>query len=77
MTPYTIDNFILCEDKDSTVMKYLLALESIKIAKENFKITLQDIERYLNDGNWTLANYWVKRILFAYQGVFFYKMHEP
>jgi hypothetical protein len=64
-------------DKASTVMRYLLALESIKIVSENFKITLQDIERYLNEDNWILADYWVRRVLSEYQRVFYDQMNQP
>ena len=58
-------------DKASNVFMYLLALDSIKIPKENLKITLQDIERYLNDNDWTLAGYWVKRLLLEYRDLFY------
>jgi hypothetical protein len=54
--------------------RYLTALEAIKTAKENFKDTLQDIERYLDNNDWTLAEYWVKRIQTQYTELFLEKI---
>jgi hypothetical protein len=34
--------------------------------KEDFDKTLQEIERYLTNGDWTLAGYWVRRIMSEY-----------
>jgi hypothetical protein len=62
--------------KASIVFKYLTALGAIKTDKENFKTTLQDIERYLNDNNWTLAEYWVDRIQREYTELFLKKVKE-
>jgi hypothetical protein len=63
--------------KASIVFKYLTALGAIKMDKENFKTTLQDIERYLNDNNWTLAEYWVEdRIQREYTELFLKKVKE-
>jgi hypothetical protein len=45
--------------KASVILKYLIALRAIKTGKEKFKDTLQDIERYLDSNDWTLAEYWV------------------
>jgi hypothetical protein len=56
--------------KASIVFKYLAALESIRTAKESFKISFQDIERYLNDNDWTLAEYWVDRVILEYKELF-------
>jgi hypothetical protein len=50
------------QSKALIVFKYLSALQAIKWNKEAFRPTLNDIERYLNEGHWTLAKYWVKRI---------------
>ena len=55
--------------KASTV-KYLTALGAIKIDREKFKENLQDVEGYLNSGDWTLAEYWVNRIQKEYTEVF-------
>jgi hypothetical protein len=57
-------------DKASAVFKYLTALGAIKTDKEKFKGNLQEIEGYLNSGDWTLAEYWVNRIQKDYTEVF-------
>jgi hypothetical protein len=57
-------------DKASTVFKYLTALGAIKSDREKFKGNLQDVEGYLNSGDWTLAKYWVIRIQQEYTVVF-------
>jgi hypothetical protein len=56
--------------KTLIVFKYLTALGAIKTAKEKFKETLGDIERYLNDSHWTLADYWMTRIQIDYTETF-------
>jgi hypothetical protein len=48
---------------------YLIELDGIKVEKERFTKGLQDIEQYLNNGDWTLAEYWVKRIMTDYEDV--------
>lgn len=52
-----------------TVFKYLVALDVIIIDKERFDKSLQIIERHLNDGDWTLADYWSTRVLQEYDAV--------
>jgi hypothetical protein len=49
-------------NKASTVFSYLTALGAIKVEKDKFKGTLEEIEGYLNGGDWTLAKYWIERI---------------
>ena len=61
------------QEKSSTVFGYLATLGAIKINKEDFKTTLQEIERYLNDNEWTLAKYWVDRIQTEYSELFLQK----
>jgi hypothetical protein len=56
--------------KTLTVFKYLTALGAIKTSKEKFKETLGDVERYLNDSHWTLADYWMNRIQIDYTETF-------
>lgn len=49
--------------KASIVFRYLTALQTIKIDKEHyFKNILQEIERYLDNDDWTLTEYWVKHV---------------
>jgi hypothetical protein len=60
--------------KASVVFEYLTSLEAIKKDKENFKTTLESIEHYLDDNNWTLAEYWVKRIQVEYTELFLIKV---
>jgi hypothetical protein len=57
-------------DKASIVFKYLTALGAIKIEKDKFKENLQEIEGYLNSGDWTLAEYWLNQIQIEYAEVF-------
>jgi hypothetical protein len=63
--------------KALTVFKYLTALGAIKTSKENFKTTLQDIERYLNDDHWPLAEYWVNRVQLDYSELFLKEVKKP
>lgn len=42
------------QEKAAIVFRYLTTLEAIKTDGAKFKTTLQDIERYLNDNDWTL-----------------------
>lgn len=58
------------------VFRYLTALGAIKTEKEKFKTTLQEIERYLNDTDWTLTKYWVDRIQKEYTELFVMKSQE-
>jgi hypothetical protein len=57
-------------DKASTVFKYLTALGAVKKDKEKFRTNLQDVEGYLNSGDWTLAKYWTERIQKEYTEIF-------
>jgi hypothetical protein len=56
--------------KATTVFRYLTALTAIKTEKERFKATLLDIERYLNDNDWILADYWANRLQDEYTEFF-------
>jgi hypothetical protein len=49
-----------------TIFRFLLELEAIKKDKTTFDKNLQAIEQYLNNGDWTMAEYWVKRTMFEY-----------
>ena len=44
--------------------KYLQ--ERIKIEIDKFDKNLHEIERYLTNGDWTLAEYWAKRVMNGY-----------
>lgn len=57
-------------NKSSIVFMYLVALGTIKKDKENFKGTFQEIERYLNDSHWTLAEYWVDSVQREYSELY-------
>jgi hypothetical protein len=48
----------------------LTALQAIKTGKENFANTLHDIERYLDNNDGTLAEYWVKHVELEYTEFF-------
>jgi hypothetical protein len=52
--------------KAKGTLRYLVALDAIKIEKERFHSDLKEIERYLNDGDWTLVGYWTTRVLRDY-----------
>jgi hypothetical protein len=58
------------QSKAWTTFSFLIEQDGIKIMeeklKEHFDKSLQTIERYLNDGNWTLAEYWTKRVAKEY-----------
>jgi hypothetical protein len=64
-------------NKASIVFRYLTALGAIKTETDTFRTTLQNIEKYLNDNDWTLANYWLDRIQREYTQLFFKKSQEP
>jgi hypothetical protein len=63
--------------KAVTVFLYLTALNAIKTEKESLKTTLQDIECYLNDNDWTLAEYWVRRLRDEYTELFVERTESP
>lgn len=52
------------------VFNYLTLHEAAKLEIEKFKSRFQDIERYLNDNDWILADYWITRIEVEYTEVF-------
>jgi hypothetical protein len=58
------------EKKALIVFKYLTSLGAIKADKEKFRASLEDIERYLNEDHWALAEYWVNRIQVDYSEQF-------
>lgn len=64
------------ERKALTVFRYLTALEAIKEDKQNFSGSFEDIERYLDNNDWTLAEYWVKRIQLEYTELFLNKIRK-
>ena len=64
-------------NKASIVFRYLTALGAIKTETDTFKTTLQNIEKCLNDNDWTLANNWLERIEREYTQLFFKKSREP
>jgi hypothetical protein len=49
-----------------TTFKFLVALDATKIENERFNPSLKDIERYLSNGDWTMADYWVQRVMDEY-----------
>lgn len=57
------------EKKARTVFRYLIAIEAIKMHK-NFEDSLNRIERYLDENDWTLANSWVHRVQDGYSEFF-------
>jgi hypothetical protein len=65
------------QTKALIVFKYLTALRAIKTHKNEFETTLEDIERYLDDNHWTLAEYWVKRVEQDYSEVFLEEVKKP
>jgi hypothetical protein len=52
--------------KARIVFNYLTVLEAVKVDVESYKTKFQDIQRYLDESDWTLADYWVKRIQIEY-----------
>jgi hypothetical protein len=46
--------------------KFLAEQAAIKIDKESFDKTLEEIRQYLNEGDWTLAGIWVTRLMDEY-----------
>lgn len=63
-------------NKTRTVFRYLIALEAIKVDKEIFKSSLQEIEHYLNNSDRTLSEYWVARIQEEHTEVFLSKVSQ-
>jgi hypothetical protein len=55
--------------KALTTFKFLVELDAIKIDKGDFDKNLQEIEQYLTNGDWTLAEFWVNRTMLRYQEV--------
>jgi uncharacterized membrane protein YhaH (DUF805 family) len=49
-----------------TAFTFLLGLEAIKIEKSTFDKSLQEIEQYLDKGDWTMARYWMERVMNEY-----------
>jgi hypothetical protein len=64
------------QSKAKTTFLYLVELDGIKFEKERFDKSLQEIERYLTNGDWTLAEYWVKRITNEYDELIKAKLLE-
>jgi hypothetical protein len=64
-------------NKASIVFRYLTALGAINTETDTFRTTLQNIEKCLNDNDWTLANNWLERIEREYTQLFFKKSREP
>ncbi|HET6640998.1 MAG TPA: hypothetical protein VFG77_05275 [Nitrososphaeraceae archaeon] len=60
--------------KAQTVFRYLTALGAIKVDIEKFQPRLQEIERYLNNDDWVLSEYWINRIQKEYAEVFLSKL---
>jgi hypothetical protein len=54
------------QEKASITFRYLTSLETIRAGRESFRGTLEEIERYLNDNDWTLADYWGRRLQMEY-----------
>ena len=54
------------KSKAWTTFRFLIALEAIKMDKSDFDKSLQEIEHYLGDGDWTMAEYWVERVMHEY-----------
>jgi hypothetical protein len=46
--------------------KFLSEQAAIKVDKESFDKTLENIRQYLNEGDWTLAGIWVTRLMHQY-----------
>ena len=65
-----VSRIIGLQSKALIVFKYLTVLRAIKTHKEDFKTTLEEIERYLDDNHWTLAEYWVNRVQQDYSEVY-------
>ena len=45
---------------------YLTELDAIKFENEHFNPSLKDIEQYLSNGDWTMAEYWVEGVMREY-----------
>jgi hypothetical protein len=65
------------QSKALTVFKYLTALRAVKTHKKQFETTLEDIERYLDDSHWTMAEDWVNRLEQDYSEVFLEEVKKP
>jgi hypothetical protein len=63
--------------KTLIVFKYLTSLGTIKTSKDKFTSSLDDVERYLNDNHWALAEYWVNRIEQDYSEIFLEEVKKP
>jgi hypothetical protein len=57
------------QSKALTTFKFLVELDAIKIDKEDFDKSLQEIEKYLTNGDWTLAEFWVTRVMRRYDDI--------
>ena len=49
--------------KALTTFKFLVILDAIKTEKERFDKSLKEIEQYLTNGDWTLAEIWINRVI--------------
>jgi hypothetical protein len=49
-------------DKASIVFRFLTAIVAINTETDTFRTALQNIEKYLNDNDWILANNWLDRV---------------
>lgn len=56
------------KSKAWTTFRFLIELDTIKIDVKDFEKNLQDIERYLTNGDWTLADYWTDVVMRKYEG---------
>jgi hypothetical protein len=61
-------------NKCSIVFNYLIAHRAIKVDREKFDTNLQEIERYFNDNDWILSEYWLDRIQAEYLETFLNKL---
>ena len=58
------------KDKAITIFKFLTALETIKTDGGDFKTTLENIERYLDNNDWVPAEYWLSRVMREYKEIY-------
>jgi hypothetical protein len=57
------------KSKAWTTFKFLIELDAIKIENQRFNQNLKDIERYLSNSDWTMAELWVDGIMEEYAEV--------
>lgn len=58
------------ETKTRVAFRFLIEVDAVKVEKQAFDKSLQEIERYLNGGDWTMAEYWSKRVSVEYEDYF-------